>query len=67
MAARTLRDRQTHEPIGAVTFSAGLATMTAAGGLPEALREADAALYAAKRGGRNQIYGAYGRGVLASL
>lgn len=67
LAGRTLRDQQTDEPIGAITFSGGLAVLSVAGGLSAALREADAAMYAAKRNGRNQLYAAYGRGNLASL
>ena len=52
LAARSLRVRETGEEIGAVTFSAGIATTSR--DPEEALREADILLYKAKSGGRNR-------------
>jgi diguanylate cyclase (GGDEF)-like protein len=57
---RLLRSVQDHDwravlPDGGVTVSIGLAQASAPGGVPEALRRADAALYDAKHGGRNRI------------
>jgi diguanylate cyclase len=55
VSSRMLRRRSTNEELGAITISAGLALMrdkeTSAG----LLERADAALYASKRSGRNQV------------
>lgn len=54
-AARKLINRLTDEPIGHVTFSAGIANVFAFDDRREALRAADLALYKAKDSGRNCI------------
>lgn len=53
LLSRSLARREDGEPIGRVTFSAGVAIV--AGDPQEALRLADAALYDAKRAGKNQV------------
>lgn len=53
LRTRTLRDQASGEPIGMVTFSAGLACLDF--DPDQAFRNADAALYAAKRGGKDQV------------
>lgn len=55
---RELVDMVTKNPIGAVTFSAGLTAIYKTEAMAAALRRADAALYDAKRAGRNRIHGA---------
>ncbi|MBJ6123352.1 GGDEF domain-containing protein [Sphingomonas mollis] len=62
LGARCLIDRETKLPIGPVTFSAGLTALAKTDALAPALRRADAALYAAKRAGRNCIHAAVDRG-----
>lgn len=54
LAERHLVNQETGEPIGVVTFSAGLARLA---GEPtaRALRQADLALYSAKRSGKNIV------------
>ena len=55
LADRSFVNRKTDEPIGGITFSGGVADVF---GYPDpraALAAADAALYRAKHGGRNQI------------
>ncbi|KQY96512.1 diguanylate cyclase [Brevundimonas sp. Root1423] len=55
ISSRSLRRRSTNDDLGAVTVSAGFAVRRR-GETPAALLErADAALYASKRGGRNQV------------
>ncbi|BBC72138.1 GGDEF domain-containing protein [Altererythrobacter sp. B11] len=53
--ALRLVNRDTHEPIGHVTFSAGVADVFADADPRSALRRADEALYLAKKGGRNCV------------
>jgi diguanylate cyclase len=55
LAERKFVARRKRVPIGAISFSAGLADVHAAGSKSDALRRADEALYAAKTGGRNQV------------
>ena len=52
LSQRHFRVRDTDEPIGQVTFSAGIAATDC--DPQQALREADALLYEAKRAGRNR-------------
>lgn len=55
LAARTLRVRDTGEPIGSVTFSAGLSVWAPGDARDALIRRADHALYRAKALGRNRI------------
>jgi diguanylate cyclase len=55
LAARRLRNRDTDEPFGQITFSAGIASVVAHPDPREALKVADDALYRAKQSGRNQV------------
>lgn len=55
LAARRLRNRETDEPFGQITFSAGVASVVAHPDPREALKAADDALYRAKQSGRNQV------------
>ncbi|MCP5389794.1 MAG: diguanylate cyclase [Novosphingobium sp.] len=55
LAARKFIARREEKPIGRVTFSAGLANVMAAADPRAALAAADAALYRAKREGRNRV------------
>ena len=55
LAARRLRNRETDEPFGQITFSAGVASVVAHPDPREALKVADDALYRAKQSGRNQV------------
>jgi diguanylate cyclase len=55
LAARSLLNRDTRQPFGQVTFSAGVARVAAGGDPREALRAADEALYRAKQQGRNRV------------
>lgn len=58
LAARRMKNRKTNRAIGAITISGGL-TLVRDGLSPgELLREADEALYQAKREGRNRIIAA---------
>lgn len=54
LSRRTLRVRETGKSLGAITFSAGVATFAAAP-LDPALRAADGLLYQAKLAGRNRV------------
>jgi diguanylate cyclase len=54
VAMRRPRVRETGEPLGAITFSAGVARITQ-DGFDAALRDADGLLYAAKVAGRNRV------------
>lgn len=54
-AARQLMNRDTGQPFGRVTFSGGVAEVTEDADSRSALGRADAALYRAKEGGRNQV------------
>jgi diguanylate cyclase len=55
LGARRFKVRETDEPLGRVTFSGGVAHGCHPDGTP-ALQRADALLYAAKNGGRDQIF-----------
>jgi len=55
LGALRLVNRDTREPIGHVTFSAGVADVFASEDPRSALRAADEALYKAKNSGRNQV------------
>jgi diguanylate cyclase len=55
LAARNFVNRHNDQPIGRVTFSAGIADAFAYPDPREALRAADRALYKAKESGRNRI------------
>lgn len=55
LAARRFRLLDNDEPIGAITFSAGIAPIGVGEGDCDALQRADAFLYEAKQRGRNQI------------
>ena len=54
LAARNFKLRESDQPLGKITFSAGIARGAKAGSGP-ALKRADELLYEAKNGGRNQI------------
>jgi diguanylate cyclase len=54
-AARQLMNRESGQPFGRVTFSAGVAEVTEDSDTRSALARADAALYRAKQAGRNQV------------
>lgn len=55
MADKNLVNRKTDTPIGAITFSGGVADVFAYADARAALKAADEALYAAKESGRNRI------------
>lgn len=55
LSGRTLRSRSDGTPIGAVTFSAGVAELQPDESGEELLERADQAMYRAKDGGRNQV------------
>jgi diguanylate cyclase len=55
LASRRMIDRKTKEPIGRVSFSAGIADVFSFPSARAALKAADDALYQAKEQGRNQI------------
>ena len=55
LGARRLINQATHEPIGHVTFSAGVASLEPAEGGTASLKRADTALYQAKQGGRDRV------------
>ena len=55
IGSRSLKRRSTNEDLGAVTVSVGLAQYCAGEGSSGILERADAALYASKRGGRDQV------------
>lgn len=54
-AARVLMNRDTGQPFGRITFSAGVAEVTEDPDIRSALARADAALYRAKQQGRNRV------------
>lgn len=55
IASRSLRRRSTNDDLGAVTISAGYAVRVAEEAAAALMERADAALYASKRNGRNQV------------
>ena len=55
LGARYFKLRETDQPLGRVTFSGGVALGRHSDGSP-ALQRADALLYAAKNGGRDQVH-----------
>jgi diguanylate cyclase len=55
LGARYFKLRETDQPLGRVTFSGGVALGWHPEGIP-ALQRADALLYAAKNGGRDQVH-----------
>lgn len=55
ISSRTLRRRSTNDELGAVTLSAGFAQRREGENAATLLERADAALYAAKRAGRNRL------------
>ena len=58
VAAKRYRLRESDEPLGAVTFSAGLTAAQPGESLGTVFGRADALLYAAKDGGRNMLHAA---------
>lgn len=56
VAGKRFRLRDTDALLGTITFSAGVATVGIGDTLDEVLTRADAALYAAKSAGRNQVH-----------
>jgi len=56
LRGRSLRSQETGDPIGSITFSAGVALVT--DDPAQALRAADAALYAAKHEGKDRVIAA---------
>jgi diguanylate cyclase len=55
LAVKSLKNKETGETIGQVTFSGGIANFRPSEPNRQVLRNADAALYRAKHEGRNQI------------
>lgn len=55
LSRRNIIDRNGGQPIGTITFSAGVAGLTADGNISNMLRRADLALYRAKRAGRDKV------------
>jgi diguanylate cyclase len=55
LAARSLLNRDSGEPFGQVTFSAGIASVAGHADPRAALKAADGALYRAKQAGRNRV------------
>lgn len=58
VGSRLLKRRSTNEDLGAITISAGYAERQPGESIASLTERADMALYACKRGGRNQVRGA---------
>ena len=63
---RKFISRQTRQPIGSMSFSAGIADVLAEATPRDALAKADSALYRAKSAGRNRVLCAWDAGIAAS-
>ncbi len=57
LAERRFRDRETGEPLGRITLSAGVVALGAEEPIGDALARADRLLYAAKADGRDRVLG----------
>lgn len=55
LGQRHFVNKETNQPIGAVSFSAGVAVLGASGDVGQLLRNADRSLYCAKSNGRNCV------------
>lgn len=58
LAAKDLVTRDTHKPLGRVSFSAGIVNVMTFANPRDGLQAADAALYRAKHAGKNQVQSA---------
>ena len=58
MASKRYRLRETDQPLGEITFSAGLTCVAAGESFGTSFGRADRLLYIAKRDGRNRVHAA---------